>query len=139
MRTLKFVTIFLLPLSESPDIMRVGLALGRTAFGGTEMTTAADTAKWTIYYRAGGTHKCEWRRIVGIFSTVDARAKSDEIARMGYRTVMNYADLADSHGLPIGWDATSVDYDQDMIEVERVDGVMMVTRWTSHKLFGDVA
>lgn len=56
---------------------------------------------YVVYFRTGGTKNFKWRYVFSIFASVDsARAKKEELQRMGYRA--HYARKAemDVVGLP---------------------------------------
>jgi hypothetical protein len=87
------------------------------------------TQEYVVDYRTGGTLRCKWHRVLGRFTLADAQSKRDELMQAGYAALVMGANSAQALGLPVGWSASSVDWDRDTITYG--DGV---TEWTSHKL-----
>ena len=75
-----------------------------------------------IAYRVGGTKLCTWRKVLEAYASHDeALEKAQEIERMGYKTrIFSYREL-ETVGLPIGWEAGLVKWDQDKIEVSQFE------------------
>ena len=84
---------------------------------------------YVVDYRIGGALQCKWRRVLGSFSLADAQSKRDELMRMGYAALVMREQSALALGLPVGWSASSVDWERDRIVYG--DGF---TEWTSHTL-----
>lgn len=71
---------------------------------------------FAVIYRRGGKMACEWHRILERYETKDAaKAKADEIERMGYKALVTTYSSLESIGLPIGWEAGCVDWEKDSI------------------------
>jgi hypothetical protein len=94
-------------------------------------------SRYAVCYRTGGTMAADWRRIYAPVSKVEAASYRESLERMGYKVVIHFwAEIA-AHGLPIGWEANSPNYDLDTIEIKRDEaGVVYETKWRSHELLG---
>lgn len=84
---------------------------------------------YVVDYRIGGALQCKWLRVLERFTLKEAQAKRDELMRMGYAALVMRAQSAEALGLPVGWSASSVDWERDRIVYG--DGF---TDWTSHTL-----
>ena len=71
---------------------------------------------YAVYYRTGGTHRCEWR---ALFDTCQTDKQSldniERLERMGYKALRVKTEWFESIGLPIGWEPSSVNWDKDQI------------------------
>ena len=69
-----------------------------------------------VVYRTGGELACEWHRgPCGSFEV--CQIKAEEIRRMGYKTIIQDRTALSIMGLPIGWDADAVDWENDVVEI----------------------
>jgi hypothetical protein len=60
---------------------------------------------FTVYFRTGGKENFKWQRVLTIFTNVeDARAKTQELFKMGYPAHYARTQDVDSIGLPETYD-----------------------------------
>ena len=71
-----------------------------------------------VLYRTGGTDWCTWQRLFERYSLEAARAKQDELMRMGYQALVQSAEQLERIGMPYGWSAQSVDWSADEIKTD---------------------
>ena len=75
---------------------------------------------YAVYYRTGGTHRCEWR---ALFNTVQGEKQSldnvERLERAGYKAIRVKTEWFESIGLPIGWEPKAVDWQHDQIIVDQ--------------------
>lgn len=86
-----------------------------------------------VAYRTGDTAQCIWRKVLELFPTrEDAEAfVRERLGRQGYHAVVHHYEEYAAHGLPVGWEAKSVDWEYDHINVVRdSSGLMLETWWT---------
>jgi hypothetical protein len=74
---------------------------------------------YTVIYRTGGELACEWHRSLISGSFEHCQNKAEEVQRMGYKTLIQDRNALAVMGLPVGWDADSVDWENDTVEVSK--------------------
>jgi hypothetical protein len=87
-----------------------------------------DRVLFVVIYRTGGPKMCMWKRMHGAFNLKEAEAQEENLERSGYKTLLTPLDYFEEVGMPVGWDAESVDWKNDSIEYRENE-----TFWTSHK------
>ena len=77
--------------------------------------------QFVIAYRTGGTHHCQWRRVLDAWETRErANAEAAKMERMGYKANVYEAAKLDAMGLPVGWEAGAVDWEADHTFMSRM-------------------
>lgn len=57
-----------------------------------------------VLYRTGGKLNFVWKRIYDVYFTkADAKAKADEIERLGYKTLIVSGETLEERGMPVSW------------------------------------
>ena len=75
---------------------------------------------YSVIYRTGGTHRCEWRKLFDTCQTLEqANANVERLERMGYKALRFETDKLELIGLPIGWTPKSVNFERDQIIVDQ--------------------
>jgi hypothetical protein len=75
---------------------------------------------YSLAYRTGGTHHCQWRRVFDAYETREAaQTEAARLERMGYKANVYETARLDSVGLPVGWNYDSVDWEADRVYVAR--------------------
>lgn len=75
---------------------------------------------YTVIYRMGGPEHCVWRRtFVGHTHKAMAEKMAAELEKSGYKAVVWDTGQLNNIGLPIGWQAYSVNWHKDEIETSK--------------------
>jgi hypothetical protein len=75
---------------------------------------------YSVIYRTGGTHRCEWRKLFSEYQTLEqANANIERIERQGYKAIKIKTDKIKLIGMPIGWEPGLVDWENDKIIVDQ--------------------
>jgi hypothetical protein len=78
------------------------------------------TQTYAVIYRSGGTHRCTWTRCLVRFTELQkAFDLKEELERMGYKALALRTEVLEAIGMPIGWEANSVDFEKDVVEVNQ--------------------
>lgn len=65
------------------------------------MQSKRESKEYAVYFRTGGTLNFRWQLVMDSFPNVDAaRAKADELRRMGYPAHYERASVIQAIGLP---------------------------------------
>jgi hypothetical protein len=73
---------------------------------------------YSVVYRSGGTHRCFWTKVLTTYeNAVAAFNESDRLLRAGYTSMVFLSDALEKIGLPIGWEAGSVDWKKDIVRI----------------------
>lgn len=60
---------------------------------------------FTVIYRVGGTHRCEWRKTPVCQTRQEANERVADLERAGYKALVHDTDRLTAVGMPEGWDA----------------------------------
>jgi hypothetical protein len=76
-------------------------------------------AAYAVAYRTGGPSMCRWTRIDEEFTLAGATTTVAEMLRAGRKALIFKAVSLDAIGLPIGWEAGTVNWERDSVSIGR--------------------
>jgi hypothetical protein len=71
---------------------------------------------FVVLFRTGGTKQCMWKRMHGAVNFKTAEKHANDLEMQGYKSLVTPLDYFEDIGMPVGWDAESVDWQNDRIE-----------------------